>query len=267
MSSHASSRAAFCRRGGRTGLRRRHVACTACCRLHRSHGTQADGRHAGGWADARGAARLLQPIADAVKLLIKKTSSRITRTKCLDCAGVSMTAALTSMGAIAFGPAFQWRRDINVGLLFVIGVQFAGIFGIVLGVGRRTALFNHGRASQHGAVGQHETAAGLALVSGLLLAGTLKIRAIVDAQQHFGVWFVFLHGGFLYLVWLRSRKRIAHRLICRKRNRARGRLHDRIQRLPLALYFLGEYANISWLAPCDDAFLGGWLRPFRMCVG
>src|SRR5271166_6492170 len=77
---------------------------------------------------------LLQPIADAVKLLIKEDIVPDNADKFVFWMApvVSMTAALTAMGAIAFGPSFQVARDINIGLLFVVGVSALGPFGIVL---------------------------------------------------------------------------------------------------------------------------------------
>ncbi len=78
---------------------------------------------------------LLQPIADALKLLIKEDLIPDNADQFIFWFApvLSMTAALTSMGAIAFGPWFQVARDINIGLLFVVGVSALGPFGIVLG--------------------------------------------------------------------------------------------------------------------------------------
>ena len=78
---------------------------------------------------------LLQPIADAVKLLIKEDIIPDNADKLIFWLApvISMVAAMTSMGAIAFGPTFQVARDINVGILFVIGVSSLGLLGIILG--------------------------------------------------------------------------------------------------------------------------------------
>jgi NADH-quinone oxidoreductase subunit H len=78
---------------------------------------------------------LLQPIADAVKLLIKEDIIPAESDKLIFWLApvISMVAALTSMGAIAFGPAFQVARDINIGILFVLGVSSLGFLGIILG--------------------------------------------------------------------------------------------------------------------------------------
>src|SRR5580692_240476 len=78
---------------------------------------------------------LLQPIADALKLLIKEDIIPENADHFLFWFApvLSMTVALTSMGAVAFGPWFQVARDINIGLLFVVGVSALGPLGIVLG--------------------------------------------------------------------------------------------------------------------------------------
>src|ERR1700739_2627358 len=80
---------------------------------------------------------LLQPIADAVKLLIKEDIIPDNADKLIFWLApvISMVAALTSMGAIAFGPTFQVARDINIGILFVVGVSSLGLLGSVLGGG------------------------------------------------------------------------------------------------------------------------------------
>src|SRR5215467_9851880 len=78
---------------------------------------------------------LLQPIADALKLLIKEDIIPDNADKVIFWLApvVSMTAALVSMGAVAFGPWFQVAKDINIGILFILGVSSLGLFGIVLG--------------------------------------------------------------------------------------------------------------------------------------
>ncbi len=78
---------------------------------------------------------------------------------------------------------FHVARDINVGLLFVIGVSSLGLFGIVLGGWASNSHYSiMGAIRSTAQLVSYETAAGLALVSGVLLAGTLSIHAIVDAQ-------------------------------------------------------------------------------------
>ena len=78
---------------------------------------------------------LLQPIADAVKLLIKEDIIPENADKLVFWLApvLSVGAGLLSLAGLAIGPAFQIAQDINIGILFVVGISAMGIFGIVLG--------------------------------------------------------------------------------------------------------------------------------------
>jgi NADH-quinone oxidoreductase subunit H len=211
---------------------------------------------------------LLQPIADAVKLLIKEDIIPDSADKVIFWLApvVSMTAALVSMGAIAFGPWFQVAKDINIGILFVLGVSSLGLFGIVLGGWASNSHYSLiGALRSTAQLVSYETAAGLAIISGLLLAGTLQIRAIVDAQQHYGVWFIFLApvAFFIYLVAsIAETNRAPFDLPEAESELVAGYMTE-YSGFRWALYFLGEYANMIVVAAvATTLFLGGWLRPF-----
>jgi NADH-quinone oxidoreductase subunit H len=211
---------------------------------------------------------LLQPIADAVKLLIKEDIIPDSADKVIFWLApvVSMTAALVSMGAIAFGPWFQVAKDINIGILFVLGVSSLGLFGIVLGGWASNSHYSLiGALRSTAQLVSYETAAGLAIISGLLLAGTLQIRSIVDAQQHYGVWFIFLApvAFFIYLVAsIAETNRAPFDLPEAESELVAGYMTE-YSGFRWALYFLGEYANMIVVAAvATTLFLGGWLRPF-----
>jgi NADH-quinone oxidoreductase subunit H len=211
---------------------------------------------------------LLQPIADAVKLLIKEDIIPNNADKFIFWLApvISMVAALTSMGAIAFGPAFQVARDINIGILFVLGVSSLGFLGIILGGWASNSHYSIiGAIRSTAQLVSYETAGGLAIVSALLLAGTLKIRAIVDMQQQSGVWFLFLApvGFFTYLVAsIAETNRAPFDLPEAESELVAGYMTE-YSGFRWALYFLGEYANMIVVASiATTLFLGGWLRPF-----
>jgi NADH-quinone oxidoreductase subunit H len=211
---------------------------------------------------------LLQPIADALKLLIKEDIIPDNADKVIFWLApvVSMTAALVSMGAIAFGPWFQVAKDINIGILFILGVSSLGIFGIVLGGWASNSHYSLiGALRSTAQLVSYETAAGLAIISGLLLAGTLQIRSIVDAQQHYGVWFIFLTpvAFFIYLVAsIAETNRAPFDLPEAESELVAGYMTE-YSGFRWALYFLGEYANMIVVAAvATTLFLGGWLRPF-----
>jgi NADH-quinone oxidoreductase subunit H len=211
---------------------------------------------------------LLQPIADAVKLLIKEDIIPDDADKVIFWLApvISMTAALTAMGAIAFGPSFQVARDINVGLLFILGVSSLGLFGIVLGGWASNSHYSIiGAIRSTAQLVSYETAAGLALISGVLLAGTLRIHGIVEAQQSHRVWFIFLSpvAFFIYVVAsIAETNRAPFDLPEAESELVAGYMTE-YSGFRWALYFLGEYANMIVVGSvATTLFLGGWLRPF-----
>ena len=148
---------------------------------------------------------LLQPIADAVKLLIKEDIIPESADKLVFWLApvLSVGAALLAMAGLAFGPAFEVAQDINIGILFVVGVSAMGIFGIVLGGWASNSHYSLiGALRSSAQLVSYETAAGMALVTGLLFAGTLNVKGIVAAQESEGIWFALLApvAFFTYLV-------------------------------------------------------------------
>src|SRR5246127_4574516 len=137
---------------------------------------------------------LLQPIADAVKLLLKEDIIPESADKLLFWGAplISVTAAMLALAALPIGPFFQ-IADLNIGLLYILGVSSLGIFGIVLGGWASNSHYSLMGALRSAAqLVSYETSAGMALVSALLLTGTLNIKSIVEAQSKEGIWFVLL---------------------------------------------------------------------------
>jgi NADH-quinone oxidoreductase subunit H len=178
---------------------------------------------------------------------------------------ISMSAALISLSALYFGPALRVAEDINIGILFVIGIGSVSFLGVLVGGG---AAHNHAfpcairRSAQLTSYG---IVSALAIVSGVLLSGTLKIRAIVDAQLEHHVWFIFLapFAFFIYCVAsipgsdrspLQPHESEFERETCR---------FAEPNSFGSFLCFIGEYTNIIVVAcVATTLFLGGWLRPF-----
>src|SRR5579885_273437 len=147
---------------------------------------------------------LLQPIADAVKLLLKEDiiPESADRLVFWGAPLISVTAAMLALAALPIGPFFQ-IADLNIGLLYILGVSSLGIFGIVLGGWASNSHYSLLGALRSAAqLVSYETSAGMAIVGALLLAGTLSTRGIVQAQSDIGVWFIFAApiGFFIYLV-------------------------------------------------------------------
>jgi len=210
---------------------------------------------------------LLQPIADAVKLLLKEDIIPEEADKLIFWIAplISVTTAMLAMSALAIGPWFQ-IADLNVGLLFIVGIGALGIFGIVLGGWSSNSHYSLLGALRSAAqLVSYETAAGMAIVGGLLLAGTLSTREIIQAQNDYGVWFGFAApvGFFVYLVAsIAETNRAPFDLPEAESELVAGYMTE-YSGFRWALYFLAEYTNMVVVASiATTLFLGGWLRPF-----
>ncbi len=211
---------------------------------------------------------LLQPIADAVKLLIKEDIIPDNADKLVFWLApvLSVGAGLLALAGLAIGPAFQIAQDINIGILFVVGVSAMGIFGIVLGGWASNSHYSlMGALRSSAQLVSYETAAGMALVSALLLTGTLNIKSIVEAQSKEGIWFVLLApvAFFTYLVAsIAETNRAPFDLPEAESELVAGYMTE-FSGFRWSLYFLAEYTNMIVVASvATTLFLGGWLRPF-----
>jgi NADH-quinone oxidoreductase subunit H len=211
---------------------------------------------------------LLQPIADALKLLIKEDIIPDEADKAIFWIAplISVTAGMLAMSALAIGPWFQ-IADLNIGLLFIVGISALGIFGIVLGGWSSNSHYSLLGALRSAAqLVSYETAAGMAIVGALLLAGTLSTREIVASQDDYGVWFVFAApvGFFIYVVAsIAETNRAPFDLPEAESELVAGYMTE-YSGFRWALYFLAEYTNMVVVASvATTLFLGGWLRPFE----
>jgi len=211
---------------------------------------------------------LLQPIADAVKLLIKEDIIPENADKLVFWLApvLSVGAGLLSLAGLAIGPAFQIAQDINIGILFVVGISALGIFGIVLGGWASNSHYSlMGALRSSAQLVSYETAAGMALVSALLFTGSLNIKSIVEAQSKEGIWFVLLApvAFFTYLVAsIAETNRAPFDLPEAESELVAGYMTE-FSGFRWSLYFLAEYTNMIVVASvATTLFLGGWLRPF-----
>lgn len=209
---------------------------------------------------------LLQPIADAVKLLLKEDIIPANADRFLFWLApvASVGLAMLAYAALPFGPAFQ-VADLNVGLLFILAVSSLGIYGIVLGGWASNSHYSLLGALRSAAqLVSYETAAGLGLVSALVWAGSLSMKGIVQAQSDRGIWFVFYApvGFFIYLVGsIAETNRAPFDLPEAESELVAGYMTE-YSGFRWALYFLAEYANMIVVAGiATTLFLGGWLRP------
>lgn len=220
---------------------------------------------------------LLQPIADALKLLIKEDIIPEEADKVIFWMAplISVTAAMLSYAALTFAPGTVILfghsapiavADMNIGLLFILAVSSMGIYGIVLG---GWASNNHysllGALRGAAQLVSYEVAAGMALVAGVLMAGSLSTKSIIEAQVNNGVWFIFLSpiAFFIYLVAsIAETNRAPFDLPEAESELVAGYMTE-YSGFRWAIYFLAEYANVIVVSSIAvTLFLGGWQRPF-----
>ncbi|OFW10301.1 MAG: NADH-quinone oxidoreductase subunit H [Acidobacteria bacterium RIFCSPLOWO2_02_FULL_67_36] len=219
---------------------------------------------------------VLQPIADAVKLLLKEdiTPSRADKWVFTLAPIVSMVPALIAFAVIPFGatvsmfghPVSLYIADVNVGLLYIVSVTSIGVYGIILAgysSNSKFPLLAGLRASAQ--LISYEIAVTMMLVSLVVVAGTLSMVGIVNAQLSQGVWYVFLQPVafvILFIGGLAETNRAPFDLP-EAEQELTGGFHTEYSGMRFALFFLAEYANMIVVsAVATTLFLGGWLRPF-----
>jgi NADH-quinone oxidoreductase subunit H len=234
------------------------------------------------WAQSRlgpmrvGPYGILQPVADAVKLMIKEDITPVRADKWVFTAApiIAMVPALIVYAVIPFGPEVSlfgrqvtlYITDINVGLLYVVSVASVGVYGIILAgysSNSKYPLLASLRASAQ--LISYEVAVTLTLVSVILVAGSLSMVSIVRAQESMGVWFAFVQpvAFVIFFIGGLAETNRAPFDLPEAEQELTGGFHTEYSGMRFALFFLAEYANMIVVASvATTLFLGGWLRPF-----
>jgi NADH-quinone oxidoreductase subunit H len=214
---------------------------------------------------------ILQPIADAVKLLIKEDIIPSESDKFIfwfaPC--ISTFTALAAFSVVPFAKNIA-VADVNVGLLIVSSMSAMGILGIILGGWASNSHYSLlGALRSVAQLVSYEVALAFALLSGVMLAGTLSMQGIVKAQLAQGVWGAFGNYGFMivpfavYVIAATAETNRAPFDLPEAESELVAGFHTEYSGFRFALFFLAEYTNI--FVVCSVAvtlFLGGWLRPF-----
>lgn len=158
--------------------------------------------------DRAGPFGLLQPLADGVKMFMKEDFIPRNADKWLFIMGpgIAMFTSLMTSAIIPWGPDLSLFgktialqvADINVGILFILGVLSIGVYGIMIGAwasNNKFSLFGAIRASSQ--MISYELAMGISVITIVMMSGSLSLREITDAQHGMN-WNVFYQPvGFL----------------------------------------------------------------------
>src|SRR5215831_3327706 len=214
---------------------------------------------------------LLQPIADALKLLLKEDIIPTDSDRALFWFApvISTFTALAAFSVIPFTNVIK-VADVNVGLLVISAMSAVGILGIILGGWSSNSHYPLLGALRSAAqLVSYEVALAFALISGVMVAGTLSMRGIVQSQIDRGVWGIFANYGFmlipfaLYIIAATAETNRAPFDLPEAESELVAGFHTEYSGFRWALYFLAEYANIFVVSSVAvTVFWGGWLRPF-----
>ena len=220
---------------------------------------------------------LLQPIADAIKLLLKEDIIPAEADKIIFWIApfIVVLAAFTVFVVVPFGPTHA-ITDMNIGILFMLGVSSLSVLGIVTaGWASNSHYPLIGALRSSAQMVSYEVAMGLAVVSAIMMTsletgtGTLSMIGIVQAQQAQGVWFVFkffplglIAFGMFAIAMVAETNRAPFDLPEAESELTAG-FHTEYSGFRWSLFFLAEYsAMIAVSSIAVTLWLGGWLRPF-----
>ena len=221
---------------------------------------------------------LLQPIADAVKLMFKEMIIPTNADRYLFIIA-PILALVPALGAWAVIPFTEnlILTDINASLLYVLALTSMGVYGVVVAGWASNSKYAFLGAMRSAAqIVAYEIAMGFALVGVLMAAGSLNLREIVMAQQG-GIhqWYV-LPLFPLFMVYLISGVAETNRApfdVAEGESEIVAGFHVDYSGMGFAVFFLAEYANMILMSAMGTIlFLGGWLpiidiAPFNWLPG
>jgi len=214
---------------------------------------------------------LLQPIADALKLLLKEDIVPTDADQGIFWAApvISTFTGLTAFAVLPFAPKI-FVADVNVGLLVISAMGAVGILGIILGGWSSNSHYSLLGALRSAAqLVSYEVALAFALLSGVMVAGTLSMQGIIKSQLDRGIWGIFDNYFFMivpfaiYIIAATAETNRAPFDLPEAESELVAGFHTEYSGFRWALYMLAEYANIFVVSSVAvTLFWGGWLRPF-----
>nr|YP_009579062.1 NADH dehydrogenase subunit 1 [Vischeria stellata]QBK36829.1 NADH dehydrogenase subunit 1 [Vischeria stellata] len=205
---------------------------------------------------------LMQPLADGLKLFVKESVLPSNANKVLFVIAPMITFGLSLMGwvVIPLGSGLV-LADINVGILYLLGISALGVYGIILsGWSSNSKYAFLGALRSAAQMVSYEVSLGFILVCVVLCAGSFNLISIVLAQQH--VWYYLPHFPVFVLFFisaLAETNRHPFDLPEAEAELVSG-YNVEYSAMGFALFFLGEYANMLLMSALTTIlFLGGWL--------
>ncbi|RME88746.1 MAG: NADH-quinone oxidoreductase subunit NuoH [Anaerolineae bacterium] len=216
---------------------------------------------------------LLQPVADGLKLIFKEELTPAEADKVL----FTLAPVVTVVPALILAAVIPWGRDVtlfgrqvslsvadlNVGVLYIMAVSSIAVYGIVLAgwsSNNKYALLGGLRSSAQ--MISYELALGLAFVPAILLADSMRMVDIVEAQHPW--WFVVIQpvGTAIFLIATLAEVNRAPFDMPEAEQELTAGYHTEYSGMKFALFFMAEYAKMIVISSiAATLFFGGYLGP------
>ena len=231
---------------------------------------------------------VLQPFADLLKFIFKEDLVPDKSTKFVYFLAplVALTCALLPIVVYPFGPAIttiDWSflpfglgdgvtrlpltiASIDVGVLFVLGITSVGVYGIALAGWSSNSKYSlMGGLRSSAQMISYELAMGASVLGVVMLAGTLDLTGIIEAQTKSPFkWFIipqFIGFVVFLIAAFAETNRVPFDLPEAETELVAG-FHTEYSALKFALFFMAEYVNMFTVSVmCTVLFLGGWYVP------
>ncbi|NKC31353.1 NADH-quinone oxidoreductase subunit NuoH [Falsiroseomonas selenitidurans] len=210
---------------------------------------------------------MLQPFADALKMLMKETiiPSGASRALFIMAPMITFTLAMLAWAVIPVNDGWA-IADINVGILYLFAISSLGVYGIIIaGWASNSKYAFLGALRSAAQMVSYEVSMGFVIVTVLLCVGSLNLSEIVRAQE--GMWFIiplFPMFIIMFISALAETNRAPFDLPEGESELVAGFFVE-YSSMSFALFFLGEYANMILMsALITILFLGGWYGPFGL---
>ncbi|KON65797.1 NADH-quinone oxidoreductase subunit H [Komagataeibacter europaeus] len=233
--------------------------------------TWVERRLLGVWQDRYGPNRvgpggMFQAVADGTKILFKQDwiPPFADRGIFVAAPAIGMMTVLLAFAAIPLTMGTGIAGDMNVGLLFILGMMGLGVYAVVLAgwsSNSKYALLGGMRAAAQ--MISYEVFMGLSVLGVVMMAGSFNLRAIVAAQA--GVWFIIpqcLGFGVFMLAGIAQTHRLPFDLPEGENELGAG-FHTEYSGMKFGMFFIAEYAGIILVSSLvTTLYLGGWRGPF-----
>lgn len=212
---------------------------------------------------------LLQPFADVLKLMLKEIIIPTKSSKFLFLLAplLALIPALAAWAVMPLWPGFT-VADIDAGLLYILALSSAGVYGVILAgwaTNSKYAFLGAMRAAAQ--MVAYEIAMGFALVGVVMAAGSLNLGEIVEAQRggFFSYYFWWLLPLFVvfFISGVAETNRAPFDVVEGESEIVAGH-HVEYSGMAFAVFFVAEYVNMILISALTAVFFfGGWLSPFE----